>query len=213
MSSSSSFHSSSAMVSPFLNPNSQDVKRPFTPSTTIASSYYNPYVENPNQNPTKSLISNINGFEADDQQIFPFINPNYPQDLSLSNSNNISGTSGVFLNYNMCDHYNNHNSISTDFSGKRPEIVMKQEEIMMMMIDNHIDQRTKGYDGNFAQVYYSNYNGHGDLKQMISGTGTNSIINMGSSGSASSSSSISNLAENKSSSSLLQHKCLPYFYS
>ncbi|CAA7027749.1 unnamed protein product [Microthlaspi erraticum] len=214
-SSSSSSHSSSAMVSPFLNPNSQDGKRPFTPSTTIPSSSYNPYVENPNQNPTKSLISNINGYEADDQQIFPLINPNYPQYLSLSNSNNISGTSGVLLNYNMCDHYNNHHSFSTDVSGNRSEIVMKQEEIMMMMRDNHIDQRTKGYEGNFAQEYYSNYNGHGDLKQMISGTGTNSNINMGGSGSdsASSSSSISNLAANKSSSSLLQHKCLPYFYS
>ena len=117
----------------------------------------------------------------------------------------------------MCGHYSNHNNFSSDVSGNRSEIIMKQEEIMMlMMIDNHIDQRTKGYDGDFTQGYYSNYiNGHGDLKQMISGTGTNSNINMGGSGSesASSSSSISNLAENKSSGSLLQHKCLPYFYS
>ncbi|KAH0896207.1 hypothetical protein HID58_045775 [Brassica napus] len=213
MSSSSSSHSSSAMTSPFLNPNSQDVKRP---STTISPSSYNPYFENP----TKALISNIDCFEADNHQIFPFVNPNYPQDISLSESsnNNISGTSGFSLNHNMCGHYSNHNNFSSDVSGNRSEIIMKQEEIMMlMMIDNHIDQRTKGYDGDFTQGYYSNYiNGHGDLKQMISGTGTNSNINMGGSGSesASSSSSISNhLAENKSSGSLLQHKCLPYFYS
>lgn len=212
-SSSSSSHSSSAMASdPFLNPNSQDVKRPLTPSTTIPSSY-NPYAENPNQYPTKSLISSINGFEADDKQIFPYINPNYPQDLSLSdNSNNTSGASGFLLNHSMCDHYNNHNIFSSDVNGKRSETMMKQEEIMMMMmIDHHIDQRTKGYNGDFTQGYYNYYNGHGDLKQMISGTGTNSNINM--CGSGSSSSSISNLAENKSSSSLLQHKCLPYFYS
>lgn len=214
MSSSSSSHSSSAMASPFLNPNPQDMRRPLTPSTTIPLSSYNPYVENPNQNPTKSLTSNINGFEADDQQILPFINPSYPQDLSLSDSNNnISSTSGILLNHNMCDYYNNHNSFSSDVNGKRSEIMMKQEEIMMMMmVDHHIDQRTKGYNEDFTQGYYNNYiNGHGDLKQMISGTGTNSNINMG--GSGSSSSSISNLAENKSSSSLLQHKCLPYFYS
>lgn len=91
---------------------------------------------------------------------------------------------------------------------------MKQEE--MMMIDHHIGQMTKGYNGDFTQGYYNNYiSGHGDLKQMISGSGTNSNINMGGSGSrsASSSSFISDLAENKTSSSFLQHKCLPYFYS
>ncbi|CAH8376890.1 unnamed protein product [Eruca vesicaria subsp. sativa] len=216
-SSSSSFSSSpssATMVSPFLHPNSQDVKRPLTPSATIASSSYNPYFENP----TRSLFSNINGFEADDQQIFPFINPNYPHDLSLldmsSNNNNISGTSGFLLNHNMCDHYSNHNSFNSEVNGKRSEIMMKQEE--MLMIDHHIDQRTKGYNGDFTQGYFNNYiNGHGDLKQMISGTGTNSNINMGSSGlgSAYSSSFISNLAASKTSSSLLQHKCLPYFYS
>ncbi|KAG2311113.1 hypothetical protein Bca52824_022670 [Brassica carinata] len=210
--SSSSSHSSSAMASPFLNPNSQDVKRP---SITISPSSYNPYFENP----TKALISNIDGIEADHHQIFPFVNSNYPQDLSLSESSNynISGASGFSLNHNMCDHYSNSNSFSSDVSGNRSEIMMKQEQIMMlMMIDNHIDQRTKGYNGDFTQGYYSNYiNGHGDLKQMISGTGTNSNINMGASGSesASSSSSISNVAENKSSGSLLQHKCLPYFYT
>ncbi|EOA19622.1 hypothetical protein CARUB_v10002949mg [Capsella rubella] len=212
-SSSSSSHSSSAMASPYLNPNSQDVKRSLTPSVTIPSSSYNPYAENPNQDPTKYLISNINGFEADDKQIFPYSNLNYPQDLSLSDSNNnISGASGFLLNHNMCDHYNNHTSFSSDVNGKRSETMIKQEEMMMMMmIDHHIDQRTKGYNGDSTQGYYNYYNGHGDLKQMISGTGTNSNINMG--GSGSSSSSISNLAENKSSSSLLQHKCLPYFYS
>ncbi|KAH0918125.1 hypothetical protein HID58_025785, partial [Brassica napus] len=35
-SSSSSSHSSAAMATPFLNPNSHDVKRPITPSATIA---------------------------------------------------------------------------------------------------------------------------------------------------------------------------------
>ncbi|CAN8244344.1 unnamed protein product [Cochlearia groenlandica] len=209
------------MTSPFhINPNSHnDVKRPLTPPTTIpSSSYYNPYyVENPNHNPTKSLISNINGFEDNGQQNFPYIiNHNYPQDLSLlDNNNNISCTSGFSLNNNnnMHDHYNNHNSFSLDHvnGNKSSEIMMKQEEIMMMMIDTHIDQRTKGYNGDFTQEYYNNYyNGHGDLKQMINGTCTNSNINM--CGSAKSSSSISNIAENKSS-SLLQHKCLSYFYS
>ncbi|KAL0735267.1 hypothetical protein Bca4012_011477 [Brassica carinata] len=215
-SSSSSSHSSAAIASPFLNPTSQDVKRPLTPSATVGLSSYTTYVENP----TRSLISNINGFEADDQQIFPFINPNYPHDFSLadmisSNNNNIFGTSGFLLNHNMCDHYSNHNSFSLEVNGKRSEIMMKQEETMM--IDHHIDQMTKGYNGDFTQGYYNNYiNGHGDLKQMISGTGTNSNINTGGSGSgssASSSSFISNLAENKTSSSFLQHKCLPYFYS
>ncbi|CAH8271932.1 unnamed protein product [Arabidopsis lyrata] len=211
-SSSSSSYSPSAMAS-HLNPNSQDVKRPLTPSTTIPSSSYNPYAENPNHYPTKSLISSINGFEADEKQIFPYISPNYPQDPSLSDSsNNTWEASGFLLNHNMCDHYNNHTSFSSNVNGKRSEIMMKQEEtMMMMMIDHHIDQRTKGYNGDFTQGYYNYYTGHGDLKQMISGTGTNSNINMGCSGS--SSSSISNLAENKSSSSLLQHKCLPYFYS
>ncbi|ESQ42263.1 hypothetical protein EUTSA_v10014063mg [Eutrema salsugineum] len=218
LSSSSSSHSSSAMASPFQNPNSQDVKRPLTPSTTIPPSVYNPYVENLDQNPIKSLISNTNSFEAHDQQIFPFIYPNYPQDLSLSDSNKnyITSTSGFLLNHNMCDHYNHHTSFSSDVHGKRSEIMPKQEEMMMMMmIDHHIDQRVKGYNGDFIQGYYNNCNGHGDLKQMISGTGTNSNINIGGSGSgsASSSSSISNLAENKSSTSLLQPKCLPYFYS
>ncbi|KAL1213361.1 Transcription factor RAX1 [Cardamine amara subsp. amara] len=201
------------MSSPFINPNSQDVKRPLTPSTTIPFSSFNPYAENPNEDPTKSLISSINVFEADCKQIFPYINPNYPQNHSLSDgNNNISGTSGFLLNHNICDHYNNHNSFTSDVNGKRSEIMMKQEEIMMMMmIDHHIDQRTKGFNGDFSQGYYNYYNGHGDLKQMISGTGTNSNINMG--GSGSSSSSISNLAGNKSSNSLLQQKCLPYFYS
>ncbi|CAN6871415.1 hypothetical protein Bca4012_045487 [Brassica carinata] len=218
--SSSSSHSSAAMATPFLNPNSHDVKRPITPSATIASFSYNPYVENS----TRSLISNINGFEADDQQIFPFFNPNYPHEFSLedmsssNNNNNISGTSGFLLNHSMCDHYSNHNNFSSEVNGKRSEIMMKQEE--MMMIDHHIDQMTQGYNGDFTQGYYNHdINGHGDLKRMISGTGTNSNINMGGSGSgsgsgtASSSSFISNLAENKTSSSLLQYKCLPYFYS
>jgi myb proto-oncogene protein len=211
--SSSSDSSSSAMASPYLNPISQDVKRPTSP-TTIPSSSYNPYAENPNQYPTKSLISSINGFEAGDKQIISYINPNYPQDLYLSDSNNnTSNANGFLLNHNMCDQYKNHTSFSSDVNGIRSEIMMKQEEIMMMMmIDHHIDQRTKGYNGEFTQGYYNYYNGHGDLKQMISGTGTNSNINMG--GSGSSSSSISNLAENKSSGSLLlEYKCLPYFYS
>ncbi|KAG2299911.1 hypothetical protein Bca52824_036383 [Brassica carinata] len=202
-SSSSSSHSSAAIASPFLNPTSQDVKRPLTPSATVGLSSYTTYVENP----TRSLISNINGFEADDQQIFPFINPNYPHDFSLadmisSNNNNILAQV-VSCSTTIC------------VNGKRSEIMMKQEETMM--IDHHIDQMTKGYNGDFTQGYYNNYiNGHGDLKQMISGTGTNSNINTGGSGSgssASSSSFISNLAENKTSSSFLQHKCLPYFYS
>lgn len=188
MSLSSSSHSSPAIAYPFRNPNSQDVKRPLTPSATITLSSYTPYVENP----TRSLI-NINGFEADDQQIFPFINPNYPHDFSLAdmcsnNNNNIFGTSGFLLNHNICDHFSNHNSLSSEVNGKRSEIMMKQEE--MMMIDHHIGQMTKGYNGDFTQGYYNNYiSGHGDLKQMISGSGTNSNINMGGSGSRSASSS------------------------
>ncbi|KAJ0266613.1 Transcription factor RAX1 [Hirschfeldia incana] len=213
-SSSSSFQSSAATASPYRNPNSQDVQRPLTPSATVALSSYTTY----DKNPTRSLISNINAFEADDRQIFPFIHPNYPHDFSLtdmsSNNNNIFGTSGFLLNHNICDHYSNHNSFSSEVNGKRSEIMMKQEE--MMVIDHQIDQITKGYNGDFTQGYYNNFiNEHGDLKQMISGTGTNSNINMDGSGSSSASSSsfISNLAEKKTSSSFLQHKCLPYFYS
>lgn len=196
-----------------MNPNSdQDVKKTLTPSITIPSSSCNPYAGNPSQDLTKSFISYINGFESDDKQIFPFINPSYYQDLSPSDSNNnTSGTSGFLLNHNMCDHYNNHTSFSSDVNGKRSEIMTQEEIMMMMMIDHHIDQRTKGHNGDFTHGCFNYYNGHGDLKQMISGTCTNSNINTG--GSGSSSSTISNLAENKSSSSLLQHKCLPYFYS